>query len=350
MANRNKKQIKAAIDGLASKVADAFRRVMAKMAGSVSLSEMVRAIKSGDIEGAVRMIRSEPRIWGEMDAETQNVFSQGGFDQVGELPPVPPGRGSFFAAFSMRNRRAEDWIRERSSKLIVQIQDDLRSAVRGTILAGVERGRGAVAIAKGILGAKVDSATREGGTLGLHSQFADAVDNARDELATPKGMVRYLTRKRRDKRFDKLVKNAIKDGRSLTAGEVSALTQAYSSRLLDLRSQAIARTETNRAYNAGRMEATAQNIESGVYPAEAVELTWVSTIPSPRTRETHVAMDGQKVKWGKKFVTPTGVELLHPCDISGDPSGQDPRVAAETINCRCTFTVNVKWASAYAAL
>lgn len=77
--------------------------------------------------------------------------------------------------------------------------------------------------------------------------------------------------------------------------------------------------------------------ERGGLPEAAVMIEWVST-PDSRTRDSHRAMHGQKVREGEAFVTPDGYRMRYPGDTElGAP-------ASETIQCRCSFKTTVNWA------
>lgn len=84
-----------------------------------------------------------------------------------------------------------------------------------------------------------------------------------------------------------------------------------------------ARTALIGAQNAGRKDAADRVRESGV--VDLVDV-WSSTYDS-RTRETHIALDGQERGKDGFFHTFKGEKLAYPCDPNGDP--------AEVYNCRC---------------
>jgi uncharacterized protein with gpF-like domain len=87
----------------------------------------------------------------------------------------------------------------------------------------------------------------------------------------------------------------------------------------------IARTETVRASNEGVM------IGASELPGNK-EKIWISTFDQ-RTREDHMAADGQRVGYHDKFNV--GGELL---EFPGDPNGSPEN----TINCRCGFEILIK--------
>lgn len=89
------------------------------------------------------------------------------------------------------------------------------------------------------------------------------------------------------------------------------------------RARTIARTEVAGAVNDASFTAAKQ--------AGATHKVWLSAI-DPRTRRSHIAADGQRVRIGEPFIV-GGTLLDHPGSI-GAP-------AAEVVNCRCTMLLEV---------
>ena len=92
----------------------------------------------------------------------------------------------------------------------------------------------------------------------------------------------------------------------------------YTERTPPHRTEAIARTETVRASNAGTLETF---VDWGVKEKE-----WLST-KDDRVRIEHLEVDGQVVPIDEPFIV-GGEELMYPGDASGS--------AGNVINCRCT--------------
>jgi len=96
------------------------------------------------------------------------------------------------------------------------------------------------------------------------------------------------------------------------------------------RSKVIARTETIRGANFGRL--------AGMQQAGVKEKEWLATggtgegkpgeNPPPPVRDTHSSLNGHRVKTGSKFRSTSGAGAMHPGGFG---------VAAEDINCRCTI-------------
>lgn len=207
--------------------------------------------------------------------------------------------------------------------------------MRLVIEDGQARGQNPRQTALGIVG-RLNRATgqREGGILGLTSGQTDAVIRARLELAELDAG--YFRRKRRDARFDRLVAKAIRDGNPLSQADLDRVTGAYKTRLLGYRGEVIARTETLAALQAGKMEAARQLIDSGKVRADQVTKVWRAT-GDARTRDTHMALNGQVARLEAPFVTGGGAMMLHPHDTTlGAP-------ASETIQCRCFWELKIAY-------
>jgi len=119
------------------------------------------------------------------------------------------------------------------------------------------------------------------------------------------------------------------DGKSVGQADIDRIAGRYSDRLLALRGETIARTETLKALNAGRQEALDQLIENPNNDVQAQDVTraWDATSDA-RTRETHASADGQVAVQGEAFLV-GGHLMMYPGDTSlGAPAG-------ETVNCRC---------------
>ena len=160
--------------------------------------------------------------------------------------------------------------------------------------------------------------------------------NARAELMSgdPALLRNYLTRERRDRRFDRHVMAAIREGRALESATIERMLGRYSDRLLELRGETVARTESMTALNQSHREAYEQAIDTGAIQRANVKRRWHATHDG-RTRDSHSAMDGQTVPFDQPFTSPSGAQMMYPGDTS---LGAGP---AETIACRCLATYAV---------
>lgn len=212
--------------------------------------------------------------------------------------------------------------------------------MRLVLEAGQTEGRNPRATALDIVG-RLNRATgrREGGILGLNSAQTDAVIRARQELLSgdPAQLRNYLTRARRDKRFDRIINKAIRDGKPVARADVDAITGRYKDRLLQLRGETIARTETLAGLNAGKEESIRQLIEAGKVQRTQVKKIWRAT-GDDRTRDSHMALNGAEIGIDEAFTSPlTGAQMMFPHDTSrGAP-------ASEVIGCRCYMEFKIDY-------
>lgn len=179
---------------------------------------------------------------------------------------------------------------------------------------------------------------REGGIIGLTTQQTEWVLRAQSELTSgdPSQLAHYLTRKRRDRTFDRIVARAIRDGRPVSAADARKMTERYSQRLLPYRGEVISRTETLRSLHAAQQEGLRQMVESGKLAESQIKRTWDAT-GDKFTRDTHRHMEGQTVGLNEPFRTNTGALLMYPGDSSLGAPG------AETIQCRCRVTIQIDY-------
>lgn len=218
---------------------------------------------------------------------------------------------------------------------MTEIVADQQQAIRQTIEQGLADGRNPRNVALDVVG-RINRATqrREGGIIGLTSQQAGYVTNARAQLETLDAG--YFDRKLRDKRFDRVVQRSIRDGKALSRADIDRITGRYADRLLAHRGEVLARTESIAALHAGQFEAARQLVDSGKVRADQITKVWDAT-GDARTRASHMAMDGQAVGLNEPFITPGGFRMMHPHDVSlGAP-------ADEIIQCRCFMAIRVKY-------
>ncbi len=227
--------------------------------------------------------------------------------------------------FNVRNPQAEAWISQFSSNAVTEILDDQRTMIREYLRAGLEKGNNPRTVALDIVGRIGPNGTRQGGAIGLTSSQAQWVRNYADELASDNPQ-QALVRLLRDKRFDKTILKAADSGEPLSADQIQLMVQAYTNRALRYRAENIARTEAMSALHESQNQAIEQAVASGAIQSSAVTYIW-NTAEDSRVRDSHEAMDKQRVSRGESFITGNGIPLRYPGDPEGPPE--------EIINCRC---------------
>lgn len=296
-----------------------------------AVREIVERANIGLIEEAVR------------DGQIQEVFLQLGIAGSAAMLPLQeqmrsnyllaaertlqtinkPRGGVFNVFFDVQEREPADYLRQISSQKIVEIVEEQRTAVREILQFNSEQGNNPRAAALDVVG-RVQDGTRRGGVVGLNSQQAKFVANMKRELASgdAQAMANYFNRARRDRRFDGIVRKAIEAGKPVNKVDVDRLAGRYADRLLQLRGETIARTETLTAMSEAQNHALNQVLASQGIPPEKATRVW-RTSSDARVRETHAAIAGSVAPLNGRF--PNG--LRYPRDPQGP--------ASETVACRC---------------
>lgn len=325
------------LEAIEPRLEQAFLEAVQDIKSSARLRTIELAIEQGNIQAVFDALRLDDSFFALLDRQIDEAYLQGGLWQISQLPKkAGPEGAKLVVRFDQRNPRAERWTRERAGRLITEITEDTRSAIRSEVLEGISKGEGASVIAKRLIGVQSGN-QRTGGIIGLHSRDAEAVRKAREELSDPATLRAYMRRGSGPNKYPpggRTVLSAIKAERALTRAEIAKITRGYENRLLKVRGLRIARTEAHAAFMAGRFEATQQMIDSGRVPASAIDKIWQAT-PDRRTRDPHRSMNGQRRKWNKPFDSPTGAQLMYPSDSSLGATG------ADIINCRCGFRADI---------
>ncbi|HEV7253875.1 MAG TPA: phage minor head protein [Mesorhizobium sp.] len=314
---------------------DAFLRAVAEIANRVQISTVAQLLDRGDIEGAVRAVGIDELDFRDLDSLIAQSFDAGGKATETAIPALrEPLGGVVRFRFDVRNPRAEEWARERSSTLVREIVEDQRTAIRQSMASGLERGLNPRTVALDLAGRMPAGRNeRVGGIIGLTSQQERWVAAYAEELTSgdPEAMRNALKRGLRDKRFDRTIEKAIREGKPLPADTVARLRTLYASRALKYRADVISRNETIRALGAAQTEAYDQAIERGNVQEGSIRKFWF-TARDERVRSTHRMIPGMNKDgraWKEPFATPTGPSMHAPHSID--------------IMCRCHERVRIDY-------
>lgn len=316
-------------------VAQAFMEAIRDLADGVEMQRLSLAIARGDLQDAIDALHIDKAAFLPLENKIIEAYEAGGQGAAASMPKSV----SIGYRFDPGNQRAAAWIQRHAGNLITGlVENEIRQA-REHLAAGMSRGASPRSVALDLVG-RINRVTgsREGGLIGLSGPQRLALEAAKAELASkdPTGLRNYLTRARRDRRYDKTVLRALKEGAAVPAETAQAMTARYSARLVQLRGEVIARTEGLPAIRAAKREAYQQLVDDGRIDAQAVVRTW-HTIRDGRERATHGTMSGQQVRGlDQPFQTPSGAALRYPGDSSlGAP-------ASEIISCRCDESISFK--------
>jgi len=324
-------------DKFGPEVAQAFLDAVNDLTAGVEFQKLVLAIEQRDLEAALRALHLEPAAYERLRAKLTESFIAGGQGGVASMPAAV----SIGFRFDPGNQRAAEIIRATAGRLITGLLQTEVDQARDFLADGMARGAGPRSVALDLIG-RVSRATgqREGGLIGLSGPYREYVASARAELASadPALLRNYLTRKQRERRYDKAVLRAIETGKPVPADTALTAATRYSARLVRLRGEVIARTEGLPAIRAAKREAYQQLVDDGRVDMMDIVHGW-STTDDGRQRDTHDAMNGQEVRGlDTPFSSPSGAQFMSPGDTSlGAP-------AKEIVACRCDdYIVIRRW-------
>lgn len=319
-------------------VAQAFRAAVLDLRSGVELQKLLTAIRQGDLAGAMAALHIDRSAFAELEEKVAEAYIAGGRAAVATMPAAV----ALGFRFDPGNQRAAAWIRGHAARFITGLVEVEREQARQHIAAGMSRGAHPRSVALDLVG-RISRATgrREGGLIGLSGPFRIYVSTARAELSStdPDLLRHYLTRKQRDRRYDRAVTRAIETGKAVPAETARTAVIRYAARLARLRGEVIARTEGLPAIRAAKREAFQQLVDDGRVSVQDIERGW-STTTDGRERETHGAMNGQTVRGlDQPFESPSGALLQYPGDTSlGAP-------VSEVVSCRCDDWIRIKKAA-----
>ena len=337
----------------------AFLLAVQDLRNQTQLTQLRNALRAGDIEAAIRALNIEPAAYATFAREIGNTYTQAGATIAAGTVWRLPDRSQAVVRFNVTNPRAERWLASVSSDKITRITQDTIAAARVTINAGYVQGMHPNRIALDLVGRIGANGRRTGGIIGLSEPQARYVADMRSALSGdgPVGYARNpdgtLSRKfwikrdgrlgsvyeRRDRRLDGVIRRAIEAGKPVSGADIDRLAGRYKDRLLALRGETIARTETAMAVEDARQETWRQYTEQNGIDPQYIIKRWVAAgaAANGNERPDHQAMNGVGVEGLETpFIMADGTAMSNPLD----PSAPVHHLA----NCRCTYTVRVNFA------
>ena len=341
LSAKQRRQLEALTARFEPVVRDAFLAVVDQIIRDADFTRLMKAIETGNVRDVLRSIGIQAGSFNALSDVMAGAYAASGVTAMTMLPLVRDARGfKVNFQFNARNLRAERRLSSYLSGLIQDFTKEAEAATRATLAAGLKVGRNPRQVAQELIRV-YDPAQRKrvGGALVLNRNQAEYVQRAKAELSSgnPQALANYLTRTRRDKRFDGTVRKAISGEIELSQAQINRLALRYSERLLITRANTIGQTEVMEALNSARMEAGYQAAEqAGVDPDQA-EKVWIATTDN-RVREQHLHMNNAVVLgMDTPFTLPDGTQMQYPMDSSLGAG------ASQTINCRCTYFVRLNF-------
>lgn len=292
-------------------IAAAFRRYIDTVKSRPVLRDILKALEAGDVNAALRILDTHIAT---LASSLNQVFISTATAEIEAarqlFSKVSP---TVSISFDPGDLEASRIMRESRLSFIRDFTESQRRAVATAISDGLATGAGPRNVARSFR----DS-------IGLTDQQVQWVNRYRRNLEELDSWA--LDRKLRDRRYDRTVERAIRDGKPLRADQIDRMVERYRQRALAYRSEVIARTEALSTVSEAREEAMRQAFEEVDMPAGRQIKVW-GTAQDSRVRDTHRAMNGQKRTGEEPFQSPSGAVLRYPGDRRAP--------ADEVIQCRC---------------
>lgn len=338
MTNKLNRRLQELLKKMEPRVAREFQKAAERIANSAQLNRLIAAIERGDVYGAIATLDLDQSVYADMVASIRAAYGEAGALVVANTVWRGADTSRINIYWNATNPRAERWLSDVSSTMVTRITNEMRDVIAETIRAGYSQGMGPRNIALDLVGRVGANGRRSGGVVGLSRPQAKAVEGMLRRLRSGEDMEYIFTLQRRDKRFDSMIRKAINGDIKLIDEQINRITGRYSDRLLKLRGDTIARTETAKAVEAARQEAFAQWKDKSGVSDEFIIRRWDHAGGGKSSRDWHVEMDGMTVRgMDTPFVTPRGARMMYPCDTSLGAG------AAEVCNCRCQAVIEIDY-------
>lgn len=320
--------------------ARAFRAAIKDLTDRTVIRRLTEALRFGNVNAAIKALNIDAAVFQAVQLNVSGTFAESAIIVTNSTVWRLPDSSKAVVRWDMANPTAEAWIRNNSSKLVTRVTEQTIEGVQNAIANGYAAGRGPQSIALDIVGRIGANGTRTGGLLGLSGPQVDYVSNMRSRLLSgdPAELRKVLRMTKRDRRFDAAIRRAIESGKPMSVRQVDRLTQRYSARLLKLRGDTIARTETAHAVEAGRMDAFRHGMGKADIPPQAVYREWLHGGPAATlARADHAAMHKKRIVGLDAPWVVGGALMMHPLDTS---MGAGPE---HIVNCRCMQNIRIDY-------
>ena len=331
------------LDEFEPKIRKAIEEALANIRSDVQMAALEAAIASGNVGAAIEAIGLDASYFRPLDEALRAAHIAGGDFAIADVKAAGARKGvKITGMFDSRNFRAEGILRQWSSDKVVEIVESTREAVREALTDAITRGTSPRSAALDLVGRVGPGGVRTGGIVGLDPPRLQQAQSVKDILGDPERIREYFIKDRKtgrmkprykstDRRFDAMVRRAIKDGKALSATDIKKISTRHHARLLKARAETIARTELLGSVNAAKAEGLQQMVDSGQVKSENIVNEWISSI-GEATRDSHRAARGQKRKQGEPFLIGSSL-MMYPGDQSAPGD--------EVINCRCFLRTDI---------
>ena len=325
----NRRQLEQLLDEGIADLDRSFFESWRDMVAAITLADVIRGVERGDVPYIVEAMNMNPAYLAPLGEAIRRQHTRMGQAAMAAFPQVrPQGVPATRLRFDTSNPRAQAAIARHTTEILTEVVGAQAGAVQLVLQDGLERGLNPRETGLNLVGRADRRGVRTGGIVGIDEYRAGWVVQAGRELQSdrPEMLQRFLSRRLApaagDYRAQRILR-AIAAERPLTAQEALDALEFYEGRVLRLRGETIARTETLFALSAAQQEAMEQAVDFGAIHREDVTRVWDATLDA-RTRPDHRAVHGQRRGMEEPFSV--GGELLQ---YPGTGS------ARQRINCRC---------------
>lgn len=291
----------------------AFTQAMAKASGAIDRAALLRLLQQGDIERAIQLFRIDRGVMFPIERAIQDALIGGGLSVTKDLPKGIAGR----FGFDGNHPRAVAFAQGQAAQLVTNVMDDAILNARAVITDGLSTNRSLDAVARDLVGRRIGQ-RRVGGIIGLTNPQTDRMINIRSMLQDPDRIGEYFNGNKpryieSNRKFDKLVRTAIREGKSLSVADVDRVAEAYRSKAGLARAKRVAQHEARVNISAGRDEGYVQLLDNP--EVETATVRWQHN-KSPKARADHVDVDGTVITVGETFNV-GGIPMKYPHDTAG---------------------------------
>lgn len=317
------------ISRLTPELAAALLASLQDMRDGVDYPALLAAIDAMDIEGIQAALNIEEASFAPYIAAAMAIYMRSGAEMAREIARSGAATGGRFnPALDAEFRR--DLADKVAARTVEQIE-----AARERVYEGLASGKSRKEIAESLAG-RISKATgkRTGGVIGLSRPQQSWVDTMRERLASGDAaqLRATLAAKDRDKRYDRTIKVAIRDGKTIPPAKIDEITGKYADRLLRKRATNIAQVEVEQFAANAREDAVRQALAR--MPGAVAKKTWHHSSIYINARPDHVEMSGRTVPLDASFIMADGAAMRY----AHDPRGG----ARHNASCRCRTTYEIR--------
>lgn len=210
------------------------------------------------------------------------------------LPDVRAAAPRIAGVFNFLDPRVITAIRAIETRALDTLTEQVREVTRAFVENGIRDGKGIPEIARQLRT-----------TIGIAPHQERYVENLARELRTMSP--RFKDRVLRDKRFDRLILRAIREGQPLTEAKIEQISAAYLRRFASHNTEVVTRQVTIDAYREANRLSWEQAVADGYLDADSLVKVWVHSDIVKTPRPEHVALDGTAVRYDRPF--PNGQQI-----------------------------------------